>query len=132
MGASGSAQRAHGIVKPDRAPARKATPAPSSGSAEEGTGGVPESEGGSGTPSTPAEPQKGSQGPQRAAKSSTPTVTVVGGGGSGVVSSGAGFLLGLVFWGWVALPFLKGGPQGVKNMLKAKFLNKAPDGSWLP
>lgn len=48
------------------------------------------------------------------------------------VSSGAGFLLALAFWTWVALPFFKDGLPGVKNMLKAKFTNKAPDGSWLP
>lgn len=50
----------------------------------------------------------------------------------GAVSSGAGFILAVLFWSWVALPFLKGGPAGVGNMLKAKFLNKAADGSWLP
>lgn len=46
--------------------------------------------------------------------------------------TGAGFLLALMFWTWVALPFLRSGPAGVKSMLKAKFTNKAPDGSWLP
>jgi len=49
------------------------------------------------------------------------------------VNTGAGFILGLLFWTWVALPFLNnGGVTGVKNQLRAKFLNKAPDGSWLP
>jgi len=49
------------------------------------------------------------------------------------VSSGAGFILGLLFWTWVALPFLNnGGISGVRAQLKAKFTNKAPDGSWLP
>lgn len=52
--------------------------------------------------------------------------------GPSVVSSGAGFLLALMFWSWIALPFLKGGPVGVRNMLRAKFFNKGPDGSWLP
>jgi hypothetical protein len=47
-------------------------------------------------------------------------------------ATGAGFVLGLLFWTWVALPFLKDGPAGVQTMLKAKFTNKAPDGSWLP
>jgi hypothetical protein len=60
---------------------------------------------------------------------STPTVNV---SIPGPVSSGAGFLLAVVFWGWIALPFLKNGPTGVRNMLRAKFTNKAPDGSWLP
>lgn len=41
-------------------------------------------------------------------------------------------MLGLLFWGWVALPFIRGGPTEVKRVLKAKFLNKAGDGSWLP
>jgi hypothetical protein len=45
---------------------------------------------------------------------------------------GAGFVLGLMVWGWVALPFLKGGPSEVKKVLMAKFLNKAPNGAWLP
>jgi hypothetical protein len=48
------------------------------------------------------------------------------------LDSGAGFILGLLVWGWVALPFLTGGPTGVRNVLRAKFFNKAPDGSWLP
>lgn len=49
------------------------------------------------------------------------------------VNTGAGFILGLMFWTWVALPFLNnGGITGVKNQLRAKFLNKAADGSWLP
>ncbi len=51
----------------------------------------------------------------------------------GAVNTGAGFVLGLLFWTWVALPFINnGGVTGVKNQLRAKFLNKAPDGSWLP
>jgi hypothetical protein len=53
-------------------------------------------------------------------------------GGVSMVDSGAGFVLGLLVWTWIGLPFLKGGPKGVKDMLRAKFLNKAPDGSWLP
>lgn len=48
------------------------------------------------------------------------------------VSSGAGFVLALMFWTWVALPFLRDGMPGVRAQLKAKFTNKAPDGSWLP
>jgi hypothetical protein len=48
-----------------------------------------------------------------------------------VLDEGAGFVLGLLVWGWVVLPFLKHGPKGVKDVLRAKFLNKAPDGSWL-
>lgn len=45
---------------------------------------------------------------------------------------GAGWVLGLLLWGWVVLPFIKGGPEQVKAVWMAKFLNKAPDGSPLP
>lgn len=50
----------------------------------------------------------------------------------GAVDQGAGFVLALLFWGWVALPFLRGGPAEVRKTIKAKFTNKAPDGSLLP
>lgn len=49
-----------------------------------------------------------------------------------VAATGAGWLLGLLLWAWVGLPFIKGGPTGVKNVWRAKFFNKAPDGSELP
>jgi len=49
-----------------------------------------------------------------------------------VANSGAGFVLGLLVWGWVFMPLIHGGPTGVRNTLRAKFFNKAPDGSWLP
>jgi len=48
------------------------------------------------------------------------------------VNTGAGFLLGLMFWGWIILPLIRGGPPEVRKTIRAKFLNKAPDGSWLP
>jgi hypothetical protein len=48
------------------------------------------------------------------------------------VNAGAGWVLGLLLWGWVVLPFVKGGPAGVKAVFLSKFLNKAPDGSRLP
>lgn len=48
------------------------------------------------------------------------------------MDSGAGFILGLLVWGWVALPFLTGGPAAVRDTLRAKFFNKAADGTWLP
>ena len=50
----------------------------------------------------------------------------------GTVGNAAGFVLGLLFWGWVILPLVHGGPTEVRNVIRAKFLNKAPDGSWLP
>lgn len=49
-----------------------------------------------------------------------------------VVSSAAGFVLALFVWGWVIMPFVQGGPTQVKKTLMAKFLNKTPDGKWLP
>jgi hypothetical protein len=48
------------------------------------------------------------------------------------VTDGAGWVLGLLLWGWVGMPFLKGGPAQVKKVWMAKFFNKAPDGSFLP
>jgi hypothetical protein len=54
------------------------------------------------------------------------------GGGGGPVDTGSGFILGLLVWGWVVMPFLKDGPAGVRKVLMAKFLNKSPDGKWLP
>jgi hypothetical protein len=48
------------------------------------------------------------------------------------VQTGAGFILGLLFWGWIILPLIRGGPPEVRKTIKAKFTNKAPDGSWLP
>jgi hypothetical protein len=46
-------------------------------------------------------------------------------------NAAAGFILGLLLWGWVGLPLVKGGPNLVKDTLRAKFFNKAPDGSYL-
>lgn len=52
-------------------------------------------------------------------------------GTAGVIHDGSGFLLALIVWGWVVMPFLEGGSAGVKKVLMAKFLNKAPDGKML-
>lgn len=52
--------------------------------------------------------------------------------GSSRTETAGGFVLGLLFWAWVALPYLKGGMPEVRKTIKAKFTNKAPDGSWLP
>ena len=57
-----------------------------------------------------------------------PTLPTLGGG----AQAGAGFILGLFVWGWVIMPLINGGPTKVRDTLRAKFLNKAPDGSWLP
>jgi hypothetical protein len=48
------------------------------------------------------------------------------------VDTGAGVVLAALFWWWVGLPFLQGGLTGVRAQLRAKFFNKAADGSWLP
>lgn len=79
-------------------------------------------------------------GARRAASAKPPTLGRLG---AGVRSAGSvaparlrtdasGFILALLFWSWVALPVLRGGPAEVKDVLRAKFFNKKPDGSWLP
>jgi len=50
----------------------------------------------------------------------------------GPVSSGAGVILAVIVWSWIGLPLLTGGPAAVKAQLMAKFLNRSPDGKWLP
>lgn len=42
------------------------------------------------------------------------------------------FLLGFLAWAWIGLPFVKGGPTQVRNVWRAKFLNRGPDGNRLP
>lgn len=44
----------------------------------------------------------------------------------------AGLILGLGLWAWVIMPLITGGPSKVNAMLRAKFLNQTPDGTWLP
>lgn len=56
----------------------------------------------------------------------------VGQRSAAAASVGPGVILTMLAWTWIGLPFLRGGPTAVKNMLKAKFTNKAPDGSYLP
>lgn len=53
-----------------------------------------------------------------------------------VDTDATGFVLALMFWGWVVLPVLKAdspadGPRAVANVLRAKFFNKGPNGEWL-
>ncbi|SRR6266508_1442152 len=67
-------------------------------------------------------------GPARVPASSSTSFGSVG----TAVSGGAGVLLGLLFWGWVVMPFLKGGTGEVRRVLMAKFVNRTPDGRWLP
>lgn len=56
-----------------------------------------------------------------------------------IAGDGAGFVLGLLAWGWIVLPYLNpgnkpelGGVRGVKNVWRAKFLNRGPAGEELP
>lgn len=51
---------------------------------------------------------------------------------AGSVQSGAGWVLGLLLWGWIGLPLIQGGPARVGKVLRAKFTNKAPGGAELP
>jgi hypothetical protein len=44
----------------------------------------------------------------------------------------AGLILGFFLWAWVILPLLRGGPEEVVHVILAKFVNKTPDGRWLP
>jgi hypothetical protein len=41
-------------------------------------------------------------------------------------------VLAVLFWAWLGAPFLRGGQAEVRKTLRAKFLNQAPDGKWLP
>jgi hypothetical protein len=47
----------------------------------------------------------------------------------GAVRDGSWIVLGFLGWVWVALPFIKSGPGGVRDVLAAKFLNRTPGGS---
>lgn len=40
----------------------------------------------------------------------------------------AGFILGALVWSWVVLPYVHDGVAGVKNTLRAKFVNEGADG----
>lgn len=52
--------------------------------------------------------------------------------GSLSISDGSGFALALLVGGWVVLPLLQGGPAAMRNLWRAKFFNKGPDGQALP
>jgi hypothetical protein len=47
------------------------------------------------------------------------------------VNDASGFLLGAVLWVLV-LQYVQGGLPAVRRWLRAKFVNKGPDGSYLP
>jgi hypothetical protein len=48
-----------------------------------------------------------------------------------VRDQGAGVILAGLVWVWVVLPYVRGGQDEVKAVLRAKFLNQGPDGGWL-
>lgn len=54
------------------------------------------------------------------------------GAGLSLGNQGAGFVLGLLVWGWVVRPYLTGGLPGMKAVLMAKFFNKDASGKELP
>ena len=60
------------------------------------------------------------------------TVGSVTGGGGLRIDDASGFVLGLLAWSWVILPMLNNGPSGVRDMLRAKFVNKDQNGNPLP
>lgn len=68
----------------------------------------------------------------KAFQSKASTVGQVTSGGGLEIDDASGFVLGLLAWSWIVLPFLNGGASGVRDMLRAKFFNKAPDGTYLP
>jgi len=53
-------------------------------------------------------------------------------GPGGMANDGAGVVLAFLAWSWVVLPYLQGGPERVRNVLRAKFVNKGPKGEFLP
>lgn len=101
-------------------------------------GAAPSSQASAAGPATPATPAAAPPTPvrrPRPAPSSDPGTragAVLNSTAARITSNGGGFLLALLVWGWVGLPFLRGGPAQVRNVLRAKFVNKGPDGKWLP
>lgn len=84
-------------------------------------------------PDDDTDPDPGSEGPApkspaRSASAPAPKTASSRAAGGLRVSDGSGLILGLLVWGWVIVPYLKGGKAGVKNVLTAKFFNKK-DGS---
>lgn len=81
----------------------------------------------------PPRPSSSTSPPPRSSSTARPSRWQVGAAGVGAAANGAaGFALALLFWGWVALPMIRGGPTEVRNVLRAKFINKGPDGRPLP
>lgn len=108
---------------PRKAPARKRQ-APAPAGRTTASSGQP-------APPAPAPPPA----PQRPAQGSASPAGAAGGGGPVSAprwaDTGAEVILGVLVWGLVVLPFLRGGPAEVKKMLLAKFFNMKPDGGYL-
>lgn len=60
------------------------------------------------------------------------TVGSVSSGGGLRIDDASGFVLGLLAWSWLILPMLNGGPSAVRDILRAKFVNKDSNGDPLP
>jgi hypothetical protein len=78
----------------------------------------PSSSGDGADPADPSPPAPATPAPAGVSLPSVPGLS------SGAAQTGSGFVLGLFFWGWVALPYLRGGAPEVRKTLLAKFLNK--------
>lgn len=114
---------------------------PAGGTSSTSTGATPAAgSAGGGAPTKQGQPATTTPAGNRGSGSSRPAVPprAPSGGGTtgaklaGTANFGAGFILGLVLWVWVGMPFLKGGPGAVRDQLRAKFFNKDAKGNWLP
>lgn len=101
--------------------------APRAGAPKPPTPAVPTPSKGTPPKAPPAGGTTGTGGTQAGSRSYRPPASV-----SQAADDASGVLLAFILWGWIVLPFLKNGAGGVKDVLRAKFFNKAPDGSWLP
>lgn len=82
-----------------------------------------------GTPvgAAPAAPPAESAAQQQPAETKPAPAPASSGGGS------AGpFILGVLAYAWVVLPLIQGGPSRVKDVWRAKWLNRGPKGQVLP
>jgi len=81
----------------------------------------------------PAQPRSGPAEPDPPPAPSNPPAASTGRSWTAPpsVNDGAGFLLAFFVWAWVVLPYFRGGTTEVKNVLRAKFTNRNPDGTWI-
>lgn len=84
-----------------------------------------------------SEPSSSSSTPSSPAPSSTPAAAPAASAGDGLsVGDASGFMLGFLLWGWIVLPWVTAadgvsGPDAVRNVWRAKWLNKGPGGDRL-